>query len=384
LWERQLAETTTARHDPCFPGVGVPFLPFVLLIAWHALSRASTLALSWATTLYFGSVPGNKGSILSIMALVSTGWVILLVGFGVPMLTGWLLDLAGIVGRNFDLPFLPVWGLLAALVLAPPLVAALAEFGDLDGPFSVTRWLGRLPISYPASASLGLAILQMVVITPFLLVRRWRRSQRLLQVPLVLQEPGSSAGLAGPVIDALATLNGASFDEQPLTGPISWPLRTVGFAARHLLGRIVRGDPVLIRGDGLQVIVYATNVGIVGAAEQAHRARAAIEKRLAYTRAFLTWSPDAQRFERMLRDFYRSSSGDGLRHRLDRLQHQIDGASLTSDEWNLLYRLRLQLERASALGDGPSLRRNPREGDGDGPDQQRQPDEQDQQARAPV
>jgi hypothetical protein len=362
----------------------MPFLPFVLLIAWHALSRASTLALSWATTLYFGSVPGNKGSVLSIMALVSAGWVVLLVGFGVPMLAGWLLDLAGIVGRNFDLPSLPVWGLIAALVLAPPIVAALAEFGHLDGDASLTRWLTGIPISYPATASLGLAILQMVAITPFLLVNRWRRSQRLLQVPLVLQSPGSSAGLAGPVIDALATVNGGPFEEQPLRGAISWPLRTVAFAVRHLLGRMVRGDPVLIRGDGLQVIVYATNVGILGPAEQAHRARAAIEKRLAYTRAFLTWSPEAQHFEQMLRDFYRSSRGDGLRHRLDRLQHQIDGASLTSDEWNLLYRLRLQLERASALGDGPSLRRHAGEGDGDGADQQRQPDEHDQQARAPV
>lgn len=366
--------------------LGVPFLPFVLLIAWHALSRASTLALSWATALFFGSVPGNKGHVLSIMALVSTGWVILLVGFGIPMLAGWLLDLLGVVGRNFDLPSLPVWGLIAALVLAPPTVAALAEVGDLDGSWSPVRWLSRIPISYPATASLGLAVVQMVIITPFLLVNRWRHSQRLLQVPLVLQAPGSSRGLADPVIDALETLGGASFEQQPLHGPISWPLRTVGFAARQLLGRIIRGDPVVIRGDSLQVIVYATNVGIVGPAEQAHRARAAIEKRLAYTRAFLTWSPEAQRFEQMLRDFYRSSRGDELRHRLDRLQHQIDGAPLTSDEWNLLYRLRLQLERASAVDGAPHTPRatSAREGDRHRSDEQRQPDEQDQQARAPV
>ncbi len=363
----------------------MPFLPFVLLIAWHALSRASTLALSWATALYFGSVPGNKGNVLSIMALISTGWVILLVGFGVPMLAGWLLVLAGIIGRNFDLPALPVWGLIAALVLVPPIVAALAEFGDLDGSFSLPRWICHIPTSYPAVASLGLSVIQMVILTPFLLVNRWRRSQQLLQVPLVLQDPGSTDGLAGPVIDALETLGEASFEEEPLSGPISWPLRTVGFAARHLLGRIVRGDPVLIRGDGLQAIVYATNVGILGPAEQAHRARAAIEKRLAYTRAFLSWSPDAQRFERMLREFYRSSQGEELRYRLDRLQHQIDGASLTSDEWNLLYRLRLQLERASAIGGAPHTpRASAGEGDGHRADEERQPHEQDQQARAPV
>jgi hypothetical protein len=317
----------------------------VLLLAWHAISRSATLALSWATALFFGSVPGNKGNVLSIMALVSTAWVILLVGFGGPMLVGWILELLGVIDRSFDLPFLPVWGLIAALVAAPPIVAALAEVGHLDGDPSLGRWLSRVPVSYPATLSLGAAVLQMVVITPFLLVKRWRQSQRLLQVPLVLQDPGSSRGLAEPVLDALETLDGDSFERQPLTGPISWPLRTVGFAVRHLLGRIIRGDPVVIRSDSLQVIVYATNVGILGEQEQAHRARAAIEKRLAFTHAFLTWSPDAQQFEERLRELYRSGGGNGVRSRYEALQGEIDAASLTSDEWNLLYRLRLQLER---------------------------------------
>jgi hypothetical protein len=369
----------------------MPFLPFVLLLAWHALSRSATLALSWATALYFGSIPGNKGQVLSIMALLSVGWVILVVGFGVPLLVGFALDVAGIVPNNFQLPSLAVWGLAAALVIVPPLIAGLADLADLDGRWSFARWLSRVPVSFPATASLGLAVLQMVAITPLLLLNRVRRSQRLVQVPRVLQDPGSSSGRADPVIEALTSVSPGPFEQQPLRGPISWPVRTVGFAARHLLGRIVRGEPVSIHGDGLQVIVYATNVGIVGTTERAHRARAAIQKRLAFTRAYLTWSPNAQRFEEMLRGFYRSSQGELLRQRLDRLQHQIDGATLTSDEWNLLYRLRLQLERASALDgaphSGPHGERHHAsapEGDRDRADEQHQPHEHDQQARAPV
>ena len=33
-----------------------------------------------------------------------------------------------------------------------------------------------------------------------------------------------------------------------------------------------------------------------------------------------------------------------MRRRLDRIQHRIDAAPLAVDEWNLLYRLRLQVE----------------------------------------
>ncbi len=358
----------------------------MLVLAWQALTRSASLALSWATALYFGSVPGNKGRLLSIMALLSAGWVIVAVGFGVPLLVGFAAERIGLVERNFSIPPLAVLGLSALIIAGPPLIAAIAEFTEGHPGWSPLRWLRRLPVSYPGTASLGLGVLQMVAITPFLLVSRVRHGQRLLQVPLVMQAPGSTEGLAGPVIEALESLHGGDFREEPLTGPISWPLRTVGYAAQHLLGRIVSGEPQLIAGDGLQVIVYATDVGILGPDEEAHRARAAIEKRLAFTRAFLTWSPEAQRFEEMLRRFHRSVSPGTLRDIFDRLQEQIDGASLTNDEWNLLYRLRLQLERAATV-DGAALqgdRGSAPEGHHQRPDEERQPDEEDEEARAPV
>jgi hypothetical protein len=38
---------------------------------------------------------------------------------------------------------------------------------------------------------------------------------------------------------------------------------------------------------------------------------------------------------------------DGLRRRLDEVQRRVDAASLNSEEWNVLYRLRLQVEQAA-------------------------------------
>ena len=39
---------------------------------------------------------------------------------------------------------------------------------------------------------------------------------------------------------------------------------------------------------------------------------------------------------------------DGLRRRLDEVQDRMDAASLNSEEWNVLYRMRLQVEQAAA------------------------------------
>jgi hypothetical protein len=91
---------------------------------------------------------------------------------------------------------------------------------------------------------------------------------------------------------------------------------------------------------------------------EAHRARAALERELPFLGAHLTWSEDSQRFEDALHDALVDAGRDPaglaeLRARLDRVQAEIDAASLSIDEWNVLYRLRLQVEaRAAAEGAG--------------------------------
>jgi hypothetical protein len=80
----------------------VPFLPFVVLLAWQAVSRSASFALGWATSLYFGQVPGRQGRMLSVVSLVSAGWVILVIGFAIPIFGGAALEAAEIIDENFD------------------------------------------------------------------------------------------------------------------------------------------------------------------------------------------------------------------------------------------------------------------------------------------
>ena len=161
----------------------MPFLPFVLLLVWQVIGRSASFALGWATALYFGQVPGKQGHVLALISLVSAGWVLLLAGFGVPLLVGAAADALGMVPRNFDLDRWIVLGLGAALVLAPPLLAALSTGFDLKEDRSLGRWLSRVPVSYPATASLGFGVLEMVAFTPLLIVDRLRHKRVLAQWP---------------------------------------------------------------------------------------------------------------------------------------------------------------------------------------------------------
>jgi hypothetical protein len=324
----------------------MPFLPLVLLVAWQAVSKSASFALGWATALYFGQVPGRQGRILAVVSLLAMAWLIVLFGFALPILGGAALEAAGVIEENFDVEPIHYLALIAAVVLTPPGVAASVVYGGFLEERDVATWARLVPVSYPATFMLGLSVLQMLLFTPFLLIQRWRQKRKLVQVPLVMREDTDDDGLLEATETALRAAGVDDYAIEEATGPKSWPMRTVAFPARHLLGAVVRGEPVRLVAGDLEVLAYATNIAINGPKERAYQVRAAVERELAFCDAYLTWNDEAQELEDELMAADGEANGDldRLRGRLDRIQARIDRASLNSEEWNVLYRLRLQVE----------------------------------------
>ena len=335
----------------------MPFLPLVLLFFWQALGRAASFALGWATALYFGQVPGKQGNMLGLISLVAAGWVVLLAGFGVPLLVGAGLDAAGVVPRNFDLASWVTLTLGGALVLTPPVLAALSTWTDIQDERTLGRWLSRVPVSYPATASLGIGVLEMVAFSPLLILDRLRHGHVLSQMALTMKDGTDDDALQDAVAASLRAMGVDDLQVDEARGFLAWPLRTVGFAVTHLLGAVVRGSPVYLGTGDLKVYAYATNVAIIGPAQQVRRARAALEREVPFHGAHLTWQEDAQRLEDELLEAGQGTSRAAVRRRLDQVQERIDTAELAVDEWNLLYRLRLQVElRAESADDREQVR----------------------------
>ena len=330
----------------------MPFLPFVLLLAWQALSRSASFALGWATSLYFGQVPGRQGRMLSVISLVAAGWVILVIGFAIPIFGGAILEATGVIEENFDVEFIHYAGLVAGIVLVPPIVAAITVWGEFHEDRSIRSWLRLVPMSYPSTAMLGASVLQMVAITPVLLFQRWRQKKKYVQVSLVMREGSDDDAIVEALRDALDSIGIEDVDVSEASGPKVWPMRTVGFAAKHLLGAVVRGDPVRMASDDIEIFAYATNISIQGPKEETYRVRAAVQRKLGFHDAYLTWNDDAQEIEERLLTAHREANGDveALRERLDEIQAEMDTASLNSEEWNVLYRRRLQVELAARAG----------------------------------
>ena len=65
--------------------------------------RVLTTALGWASTLLFGRVPHQKQLVLSLMALGSLAWVVMLLGIILPNVGTFLLTalpLPGFIDQN--------------------------------------------------------------------------------------------------------------------------------------------------------------------------------------------------------------------------------------------------------------------------------------------
>jgi hypothetical protein len=230
------------------------------------------------------------------------------------------------------------------IVLLPPLLTYIAEKSDLTEEFSLVRWLKHLPRSYPIALSLGAGVALMLVIGPIVLLRRSRTGKRTHHIPVLVAE-GRFSELVDDIADELEQVTGTTPVIGGLGGLWAIPMRAMHYAGERLFGSIVRDHPVLVVAGGFEVAAHATDVNVTAPAKDAYWLRAALYKRFGLGRMYLTWSADTQAFERRLWKLHLdvgASKADRLQ-RLDRLENAIDRAAIGSDEWNVLYRVVLQL-----------------------------------------
>jgi hypothetical protein len=138
-----------------------------------------------------------------------------------------------------------------------------------------------------------------------------------------------------------ATLDEAGLENEPRDagGIISGPPKLLDLVAGRALGTLVPDRLMLLVGPGFEALVYPSDVAISGTKDRVARGRAAISAQLTHAPAYMTTSAEAQRFEDELAKAHTPRDLRGLDERLARLMAPFD-------EWDVLYRKRLQLELA--------------------------------------
>jgi hypothetical protein len=314
--------------------------------------RLLNSALGWATLLLFGKVEGSKQTILLVIALGSLVWILTIVGVLVPAVGAFLLAFVPIPdGVQEDWVRL---GMLALALAIPLLVGAAAIYVTQADrrPKGVGLLTGVLR-GYPFTLVLAVTIATLAGVSLARKVRSLMKRWEDAHVPVIVKPGGYEQVLND--LRGVLDRSGLPVRVRPAPAIISLPPRLLDAVAGRTLGSLVPDRLMMLTGDDLEVLVYPSDVAISGSKAAMARARAAIAIELTESPAYLTTSAEAQRLE----DASAALAGrdgerlrpDEWRRRLRELDPRIAALAVPFDEWETVYRQRLQVERDLLAGE---------------------------------
>lgn len=301
--------------------------------------------LGWATLLLFGKVPQSRQMLLLVIVFGSLVWVALVVGVIVPSV-GTFLIASVPMSDAID----PSWiriGMLTGALAVPVAIGLAAAFVSTDqtsrGPAAlISAGIRGYPFAVVLTLMLGLLAAVGIGRKIRTLSRKWEDQH----IPMVVK-PGAYEAVLSDLASSLeqADLPVTARDAGTL---LSGPPKLLDKIAGRGLGDLVPDRLMLLVGDNLEILVYPSDLAVSGTKDHVARARAALASRVSNAPAYLTTSAEAQKVEDVLdaiRDRGRETPPQETLKRLAEVDETLASLAVPFDEWQVLYRLRLQLER---------------------------------------
>lgn len=301
--------------------------------------------LGWATLLLFGKVPQSRQMLLLVIVFGSLVWVALVVGIVLPSV-GTLLVASIPLSDAID----PSWvriGMLTGALAVPVAIGLAAALVSSDttsrGPAAlISAGLRGYPFAVVLTLLLGLLAVVGIARKIRSLSKKWEDQH----IPLVIK-PGAYEAVLSDLGSALGDA-GLPVRAQDAGRLLSGPPKLLDKIAGRGLGDLVPDRLMILVGDNLEVLVYPSDLAVSGSRDHVVRARAALASRVSNAPAYLTTSAEAQKVEDLLdaiRDAGRKTPPEHTLAHLRDVDKKLATLAVPYDEWQILYRLRLQLER---------------------------------------
>ena len=336
------------------------------------VGKILTTALGWASTLLFGRVPAKRQYLLLGITFGSVIWIVLLAGVLFPNVGTFLL----LFIPNQDVvpeDVIRVIMLTGALVV-PGVIGALTMMVGNAGDRSARRIAESVARGYPLTVLLSVLLIFLAGLAIFRKAQSLAKGWTDAHVPLVI-EPGKYDEVAADLDKALAA---AGVEVEPTTAPaaMSKPATWLAIVAGSSASSLVPEKMIQLDGKDIDILIYPMDLLISGKPKLVARARAAMASRLTTSAAHLTVSAEAQAIEDRLAALARPSPlapdvprrfDDAAATEFSAIDQQLSTIEIPYEEWEVLYRQRLQVERDLRAGamagdavlgaDTPGLRR---------------------------
>jgi len=329
----------------------VAIIQALIAMLTRSAGRLLNTAFSWATILLFGRVSQDRQIYVSLIAFGSVIWLIVLAGVAFPSVATFLLSFVTLP-KWIDKTWIRLT-MLAAVVIIPAVIGGVSILMlDKDKrPRGVSAIAKAVFKGYPYTVGLALTLAMMTVFAPILKVRALLKRWTTEHVPVIVEPRDYDT-----VVDAVrAALTEGGFETQK--GRASWllraPTKVLTLFARGAVAGLVADRVTALRSKQLEVVLHPSDLVISGREAAAARARAIIAENVVFTPAYLTWDKEANELEDRMRAVWRARDArpsSELRAELKQVEGRLHELQVPYEEWEVLFREVLLLERALREG----------------------------------
>ena len=334
----------------------------LLTLIIHSLGRVLNMVFGWATVMLFGRVPQERQIFLSIVAFGSVTWLVVVLGIAFPSLAAFMLTFAPIP-KWVDEGWIRI-AMLAAAVLVPPLVgeSAIRAVDPDRRPRGAARIGEALISGYRFSLGIAVALVALILVAPILWIRDFRRRWVTRHVAVIVHRRDYL-----DVLDAVQRAlhaGGVPAQRGHVVGLLRFPTAVLAFVAG---GRIQapHAETARLSAERVEVLLYPFDLVISGDRTQVSLAQAIVAEHLPRTKAYMTWSEQGNALEDRLKRLWARVARERGEDRsvaaarepvptgrngeivaeVGRAAQDLKGLCLSFDEWEILFRELLMIER---------------------------------------
>ena len=321
-------------------------LQAALAMLFKQMGRLLNTAFGWATTLLFGEVPEKRQMYLSAMALGSVLWLAVALGVIVPSVGTFLL---AFVPKPSWLSDFWVRIIMLALALILPAIVGVVSLFVVDPEDRPEGFGGKSRAvlkGYPYTIGLALTIVLMVIVAPIMKVRDMAKRWTATHVPIVVKAKDYFEVLG----EVQRVLRKGQFEttRERASFLLRWPTKVFTFFAGGMED-LVADELSVLRSPKIEVLLHPSDLVISGREHDVMRVHALLTEHLTFTKAYLTWTKEAHELEDRLGALWRrikaGASQDQASSKLADFEHDLKTVKLSYDEWEVLFREKLIIER---------------------------------------
>ena len=321
----------------------------LLTLIGKSAGKVLNAIFGWAVRALFGQTSSREQTFLSAVVGAAVAWPLLLVGLVAPKIAALLLAFVPIPH------WIPTWTIRLVwlgLALLVPLGVGLAVASKAPPHMPHESFLKRTARGFPITIGLAAAFLIMFISVPVMrlaaLVRRFESAD----IPLVTD--GDAYEQVAERMSSVLEHHGFALHRAQPGWWVAAPIRILTWFGGDAFRAYVPSRPAHFVSVDLEMSLYPSGVLLRGRKDRVTWAHGLIAETVVHTDGLQTTDAKAQELERELRRLWKIFDESPAAHaasprllgRLQEITHELGSLSVPFEDWQVLYRQILQVERA--------------------------------------